>query len=127
MALQMPYAFMGIGRSNNYVEIFYAATAVSSSLGKQMWTPIIPNSQLVVFAGGSQVTETVIKDGTVKSQVINTKNWALELFMSPTQGLFLIVISCAACLFVLAIAILILHCQEKAEDAKKRDLHFDFF
>jgi len=86
MALQMPYAFMGIGRSNNYVELFYGATSVSSSLGSQMWTPIIPNSQLIVFAGGSQVTESYlsVKDGTMKTETINTKNWALELFMSPT-------------------------------------------
>jgi hypothetical protein len=99
---------MGVGRSNNYVELFHAGSAINSKLGQQMWTPIIPNSQLIVFGEGES-------------------NWALELFISPTQQLFLIVISCAICLFLIGIAILVLHCQEKQEDRKKREQHFDFF
>jgi integrin alpha FG-GAP repeat containing protein 1 len=43
-ALQMPYTFMGIGRSNNYIETFFAATSYMGSLSQRMWTPIIPNS-----------------------------------------------------------------------------------
>lgn len=33
MSLMMPYSFMGLGRSNNYVEIFTAGTAVNAELG----------------------------------------------------------------------------------------------
>jgi len=32
LSLQLPYAFLGIGRSNNYVETFFAATSVNSVL-----------------------------------------------------------------------------------------------
>lgn len=44
MSLQLPYAFIGIGRSNNYVENFYSASAVDGKRAEHMWTPIIPNS-----------------------------------------------------------------------------------
>jgi len=44
LSLQLPYSFLGIGRSNNYVETFFAATSVNSVLAQRMWTPIIPNS-----------------------------------------------------------------------------------
>lgn len=74
-----------------------------------MWTPIIPNSQLIIFASDLQAT------------------WGLELFISPTQQLWLIVASCAVCLMVIGVAILSLHCKEKREDRQKREQHFDFF
>ena len=42
--LQLPYAFIGVGRSNNYIETFYAATSIMGKRAIRMWTPIIPNS-----------------------------------------------------------------------------------
>jgi hypothetical protein len=54
-------------------------------------------------------------------------NWGLELFISPTQQLYLIVISSAILLLVIGISIIVLHCKEKQEDRKKREQHFDFF
>ena len=44
LSLQLPYSFIGIGRSNNYVETFFAATSIKGELSQRMWTPIIPNS-----------------------------------------------------------------------------------
>ena len=49
-ALQVPYAYLGVGRSNNYVETFTAAFAIAGTRAIRMWTPIIPNSQLIIFA-----------------------------------------------------------------------------
>jgi len=110
MSLQLPYAFLGIGRSNNYVENFYAAMGINGKRAEHMWTPIIPNSQLIIFANSNDET-----------------NWGLELFISPTTSLYLIVMVCAVCLVVIGLAIIWLHCKEKQEDAKKREQHFDFF
>jgi len=67
MSLQLPYSFLGIGRSNNYVENFYAACSVNGKRAVRMWTPIIPNSQLIIFVGDAMV-----------------ENWGLELFINPT-------------------------------------------
>ena len=110
MSLHMPYGFLGIGRSNNYVETFFASTSVDGERAEHMWTPIIPNSQLIVFAEGSQIS-----------------NWGLELFISPTGSLYLIVMVCAVCLILIGIAIIWLHCKDKQDDAKMREQHFDFF
>jgi integrin alpha FG-GAP repeat containing protein 1 len=47
-SLQLPYAYIGVGRSNNYVEQFTAGYAVKGSRAIRPWSPIIPNSQLIV-------------------------------------------------------------------------------
>lgn len=44
MSLQLPYYYTGIGRSNNYVETFYAVIGIEGKRAERMWTPIIPNS-----------------------------------------------------------------------------------
>ncbi len=44
-SLQVPYAFAGLGRANNYVESF----TIGRNGQVQEWSPIIPNSQLGVF------------------------------------------------------------------------------
>jgi len=43
-SLQMPYCYIGVGRSNNYVETFTAATSIGAVRSIRVWTPIIPNS-----------------------------------------------------------------------------------
>lgn len=110
MSMQLPFAHLGVGRSNNYVENFYAANAIDGERIEHMWTPIIPNSQLIVFMYGT-----------------DPLNWGLELFISPTTALYLIVLVCAICLLAIGVAIIWLHIKEKQEDAKKREQHFDFF
>ena len=49
-SLQLPFATTGLGRTNNYIEdlsVGYPGYGISSS-----WTPIIPNSQLIVLQQG---------------------------------------------------------------------------
>ena len=107
MSLKMPYAFLGIGRSNNYIETFTATTSVDGKRANRMWTPIIPNSQLIVFAETSE-TQSI-------------ESWGVELFISPTASLYLIVLVCCVCLLVIGVAIVMLHCREKKEDDDKRE------
>lgn len=106
----LPYSFLGIGRSNNYVESFHAATSYRGKLVSRVWTPIIPNSQLIVFANGDDTSE-----------------WDLELFISPTTKLYLVVFCGAVSLVVIGVWICALEYNEKQEDRKKREQHFDFF
>ena len=93
--------------------MFTASTAVNGKRAKRMWTPIIPNSQMIIFA------ET---DSTA-----DVASWGLELFISPAASLYLIVLVCCVLLFLIGLSILMLHCREKQEDHKKREQHFDFF
>ena len=75
-----------------------------------MWTPIIPNSQLIVFAGSESESD-----------------WGLELFISPTQKMWMIVGAVVLILIMIGTIILVLHCQEKAEDKKQREKLIDYF
>ena len=74
-----------------------------------MWTPIIPNSQLIIYA----------PDNTAS-------NWWLELFINPTSSLALIVIACAVCLVIIGMVIIVLHVGEKTEDKKNKQKAFDY-
>lgn len=48
-ALQTPFSYCGLGRANNYAESF----TIGMYGQHNSWTPIIPNSQLAVYAQGS--------------------------------------------------------------------------
>lgn len=45
--LQLPYSYVGVGRTNNYIENYFAGMPLNDGALKK-WTPIIPNSQLIV-------------------------------------------------------------------------------
>lgn len=109
LALQAPYAYLGVGRSNNYVENFYAAFSIGGGRPIRVWTPIIPNSQLIIFAPEA-----------------NPDNWTMELFINPTSSLVLIVIACLVCLIIIGLVIIILHVGEKNEDKKNKQKAFDY-
>lgn len=109
-SLQMPYCYIGVGRSNNYVESFTAATSISASRSIRVWTPIIPNSQLIIF-----------------SQAADANEWNLELFINPTSSLALIVVACLICLFIIGVVIIVLHIGEKKEDKTNRQNAFNYF
>jgi len=83
---------MAFGKSNNYAENFRAATSIRGKRSTQMWTPIIPNSQLIVFASPGDST------------------WTLEMLIDPTKQLYIIMLVCLAAVIVIGIVIIILHC-----------------
>jgi integrin alpha FG-GAP repeat containing protein 1 len=109
-SLQMPYCYIGVGRSNNYVESFTAATSLAATSSVRVWTPIIPNSQLIISSQNSDANE-----------------WTLELFINPTSSLALIVVACLICLFIIGVVIIVLHIGEKKEDKTNRQNAFNYF
>jgi integrin alpha FG-GAP repeat containing protein 1 len=50
LTLNLPYAYIGIGRSNNYIENFQviSTTVWPQEENYKKFTPIIPNSQLII-------------------------------------------------------------------------------
>jgi integrin alpha FG-GAP repeat containing protein 1 len=51
LALNLPYAYIGLGRSNNYIENFHVISntfTVSRTDSYYIYTPVIPNSQLII-------------------------------------------------------------------------------
>jgi len=104
-ALLPPYVHLGVGRSNNYIESFNSAFSFLGEDGKfhvNLKTPIIPNSQMIVFSNLNAVD-----------------SWQVELFTNPDKNLYLIMISCAIVLFIIGIIIIILHISEKNLDKAK--------
>jgi integrin alpha FG-GAP repeat containing protein 1 len=107
--LSMPYVFDGIGRSNNYIESFNAAyTTFDNGNQVRVFTPIIPNSKLVISANSREA-----------------RSWTLELFINPMEYLVLVTVAAVVVLTFLGIAIICMHLQEKRED-KKTQLNIDF-
>lgn len=49
--LSIPFGYLGIGRSNNYIENFIIVSGnyVNMNDNQKLYTPVIPNSQLVIF------------------------------------------------------------------------------
>jgi len=107
-ALLPPYVYLGVGRSNNYIE---SLNSGFSFLGEDkkfhinLKTPIIPNSQMIVFSNLNPV-----------------ETWQVELFTNPDLNLYLIMIACALVLFLIGILIIILHVSEKNLDKAKTQL-----
>ena len=103
-SLSLPYVYLGLGRSNNFIESFNVAYSINNKLDQvKVFTPIIPNSQLFILANNKYA-----------------KDWSLELFINPDKKIYMIVFACCGILFVTGIAIIILHIQEKKEDSKNR-------
>ena len=56
-ALQMPYCLFGIGRSKDYIKQFKVALVAAQQTRIKNYSPIIPNSQLIITAIGSNTAQ----------------------------------------------------------------------
>ena len=48
-SLLPPYVHIGVGKSINYIESLNAATTIAGEVKNCIRTPIIPNSQIIVY------------------------------------------------------------------------------
>eukprot|EP00357_Protocruzia_adherens_P027054 CAMPEP_0115005222 /NCGR_PEP_ID=MMETSP0216-20121206/19726_1 /TAXON_ID=223996 /ORGANISM="Protocruzia adherens, Strain Boccale" /LENGTH=636 /DNA_ID=CAMNT_0002371473 /DNA_START=46 /DNA_END=1956 /DNA_ORIENTATION=- len=108
-ALQTPYIMFGVGRTNNYFTKFNAAAPINSDDYDHEWTPIIPKSQLIIYADG-----------------LDASDWTLETILNPTEQAFIIMLCSLSALFILGIVILCLHKVEKGENQAKQKLFYNF-
>lgn len=110
MSLSLPYTFIGIGRSNNYIENFHVISPTFNKNGNsyKIFTPIIPNSQLLISENKS--------DDELK--------WSLDLIVNPTNMLILIIGVIVIILVLLLLLIVYLHCQELKEDQVNDNMIF---
>jgi integrin alpha FG-GAP repeat containing protein 1 len=100
LPLQAPYQFFGLGRTNNYIEEFSMGMPRTAGRHHQRWVAIIPNSQLIMFP----------------YEPWKPENWSLELFVSPSSSLVLVVGVLAAVLTLLALLIAFFHWKERKQD-----------
>ena len=110
-ALQIPNTIIGIGRSNNFVEMFTVAIYEHGTRSMREWSPIIPKSVLYI------VTDTM-KD---------TAYWQLTLLVNPTHKVNMILMVDAVLLSILSLIIIVLYFREKVDDEKEQGDAFKYF
>lgn len=96
-AYPMPYVLTGLGRANNYVEVFTVGRLGASS----SWSPIIPNSQLALFTGSSP-----------------SSGWGIKIFIMPADSLVYVVIVCIVILSLLGLTLVLIKCRKKKPEVQ---------
>lgn len=119
-SLESPVAYYAIGRSNNYIEDFTLTYPIQKytnegsqdklSVESRVWTPIIPNSHLMI-------------DIHEKSD----SNWSIQLLINPTDSFLLVGIILTFILMIIAGILVYIHIKEKKEDEESRNPQLDFF
>lgn len=88
---------IGIGRSNNFVEMFTVSIYEHGTRSMREWSPIIPKSVLYIMTNTEQ----------------NSNLWQLILLVNPTQKVNMILIVDAVLLSILSLIIIVLYFREK--------------
>ena len=110
-ALTVPNIVIGVGRSNNFVEMFTVSSYQSGTRSIREWSPIIPKSVLYVYSD-------MHKEPT---------KWQLSLLVNPTHKVNMILVVDAMLLLVIGLVIIILYLQEKVQDSKEQVDAFNYF
>lgn len=92
-ALQIPNVMIGVGRSNNFVEMFTVSTYEKGTRSQREWSPIIPKSVLYVYSN-------MEKDPLL---------WQLSLLVNPTSKINLILVVDAMLLLIIGLVIIVLY------------------
>ena len=102
--LSLTYAYLGIGRSNNYIENFHiiSGNAYKRSDNDKTYTPVIPNSQLVIY-----------HDNIANS---NSTSWEVDLVVKPTKYLYELIIVIIIVVILMTFSSIRLLLKEREED-----------
>ncbi len=97
-ALQTPYAFFGLGRTNNYIENLFVGSTLHASAHYINLEGVIPNSKVVISPG------------------IDGEAWKRQLFLRPGKWIPWVTVTVVVGTGVLAIIVLVLHLSEKVRN-----------
>ncbi|KAJ5068550.1 t-cell immunomodulatory protein [Anaeramoeba ignava] len=103
LALQTPYVFFGLGRTNNYIEDLYMGISSTNQDHFNTWHGIIPNSQMFIIPYPN----------------FNTKDWQIELFLQLSNKTLYVVLGIFIWLIAIGFLILFYHIKEKKQDRKE--------
>ena len=95
-SLLTPYAFFGLGRTNNYIENLFVGSTKQSGTRYVNMEGVIPNSKVVIYPPTSD-------DGA----------WRKELYLRPGQWIPWVTLAVVGLVIVFAGAVLGLHLNEK--------------
>lgn len=101
--LNEPFAYLGIGRSNNYIENFHiiSGTEEKRADNDKVYTPVIPNSQLVIFHNRNK----------------NSTTWKVDLVVKPTKNLGKLITVIVLLIALMTTVVVYLGLKEREEDS----------
>ncbi|KAJ7665373.1 hypothetical protein DFH06DRAFT_311965 [Mycena polygramma] len=102
-ALQTPYSFFGLGRTNNYIENLFVGSTMHTQEHFINMEGVIPNSKVVILPPS--------KPGDP---------WKQELFLRPGDWIPWVTLTVVVGTGLLAVIVLVLHLNEKREDELER-------
>ena len=102
--LSLTFAYLGIGRSNNYIENFHIISGNSFNRddNDKTYTPVIPNSQLIIYHDNIQGS--------------NKTTWQVDLVVKPTKYLYQLIIVIIVVIILLTFIAFRLQMKEREED-----------
>ncbi|KAG5717871.1 T-cell immunomodulatory protein [Termitomyces sp. T112] len=102
-ALQTPYSFFGLGRTNNYIENLFVGSTIHAKEHYINMEGVIPNSKVVILPSADE-----------------GEPWKRELFLRPGEWIPWVTVTVVAGTIVLAVIVFVLHLNEKREDELER-------
>ncbi|KLO15303.1 hypothetical protein SCHPADRAFT_914476 [Schizopora paradoxa] len=103
-ALLTPYAYFGLGRTNNYIEnLFVGSTKKQSAEHFINMEGVIPNSKVVIYPPAEDETA-----------------WRRELYLRPGAWIPWVTLTIIVTAILLAVIVFVLHLNEKREDELER-------
>jgi len=104
-SLLTPYSFIGLGRTNNYIENFFVGSTKHHEEHFINMEGVIPNSKVVIIPPPDD------------SQRVD---WRKELYLRPGEWIPLVTLTVVVATVLLALIVLVLHLNEKREDERER-------
>ncbi|KAF9647285.1 hypothetical protein BDM02DRAFT_3098371 [Thelephora ganbajun] len=104
-SLLTPYSFIGLGRTNNYIENFFVGSTKHHEEHFINMEGVVPNSKVVIIPSADDTQRT---------------DWRKELYLRPGEWIPLVTLTVVIATVLLALIVLILHLNEKREDERER-------
>jgi integrin alpha FG-GAP repeat containing protein 1 len=111
-SLLLPYAYFGLGRTNNYVESLFVGVTRRRTNNFVELEGVIPNSQVVILPW-----EPEDKDANRRG---DTSTWHRELYLSPGEWIPWVTVVLATIVVMLLGVVFVLHLHERREDERER-------
>jgi len=101
-SLLTPYAYFGLGRTNNYIENLFVGSTKHSEQHFINMEGVIPNSKVVIIPP------------------IGDEAWKRELYLRPGEWIPWVTLTVIVATAILATIVFVLHLSEKREDELER-------
>lgn len=97
-SLLTPYSFIGLGRTNNYIENFFVGSTKHHEEHFINMEGVVPNSKVVIVPPSDDSQRT---------------DWRKELYLRPGEWIPLVTLTLVIATVLLALIVLVLHLNEK--------------